>query len=170
VRLFVAAFPPVSVVSDLRKRLAGRPGEPRLTVRLTPADRWHLTLRFLGEVAGERQADVECALDGVPRAGKISLRLAGGGQFGKGRSTVLWAGVQGDLGALTGLHDAVGAALGAESEPFTPHLTVAYANSGAVRNVLEGYTGPEWTVDEFVLVRSHHADGGGYQRLRAWPV
>jgi 2'-5' RNA ligase len=164
VRLFVAAFPPVSVLSDLQRRVGHGTG------RLTPVERWHITLRFLGEIAEPERADVERALDGVPRAGKISVRLAGGGQFGKGRSTVLWAGVQGDLGALTALHDAVGAALGAESEPFTPHLTVAYANNGDVRDALAGYTGPEWIVDEFVLVRSHHADGGGYQRLRAWPV
>jgi RNA 2',3'-cyclic 3'-phosphodiesterase len=164
VRLFVAAFPPVSVLSDLRRRVGHGAG------RLTPVERWHITLRFLGEIAEGERADVERALDGVPRAGKISLRLAGGGQFSNGRSTVLWAGVQGDLDALTELHDAVGAALGAESEPFTPHLTVAYADSGDVRNALRGYTGPEWIVDEFVLVRSHHADGGGYQRLRAWPV
>jgi 2'-5' RNA ligase len=164
VRLFVAAFPPVSVLSDLQRRVGDSAG------RLTPVDRWHLTLRFLGEIAEDERAEVERALDGVPRAGKISLRLAGGGQFGNGRSTVLWAGVQGDLDALTELHDTVGAALGAEPEPFTPHLTVAYADSGDVRNALRDYTGPEWTVDEFVLVHSHHADGGGYQRLRAWPL
>ena len=160
----MAAFPPVSVLSDLRRRVGHGAG------RLTPVERWHITLRFLGEIAEHERAEIERALDRVPRAGKISVRLAGGGQFGNGRSTVVWAGVQGDLDALTRLHDAVGAALGAETEPFTPHLTVAYANNGEVRNALAGYTGPEWIVDEFVLVRSHYADGGGYQRLRAWPV
>jgi 2'-5' RNA ligase len=163
VRLFVAAFPPENVLSDLRRRVAGS------TARLTAVDRWHITLWFLGEVAEDGQADVERALDGVPRAGKISLRLAGGGQF-TGRSTVLWAGVQGDLDALADLHDAVGEALGAEPEPFTPHLTVAYADHSEVRDALRDYAGPEWTVDEFVLVRSRHADGGGYEKLRAWPI
>jgi len=170
--LFVAAFPPASVVSDLRKRLAESrdDGRARRAGRFTPADRWHITLLFIGEVDDSGRAGVERALERVPRAGKISLHLAGGGEFGRGRSAVLWAGVQGDLTALTDLHDAVADALGAEPRPFTPHLTVAYAGGGALRAALDGYVGPEWTVDEFALVRSHHPDGGGYETLNSWPL
>jgi 2'-5' RNA ligase len=159
VRLFVALFPPIGVLSSLAARLDGRG-------RLTPTERWHITLRFLGEVADDDLADLERALDGIPRAGKISLHLAGGGAFGNGRSTAVWAGVRGEVRALTALHDAVADALGVEPGPFTPHLTVAYADNGDVRQALEGYTGPEWTADEFVLVRSRH----GYDRLRSWPL
>ena len=195
-RLFVAIFPPERVLSDLSWRLGGGEGRhgdgderhekgerrrletaatprpdtaaarPRPGTRLTPIDQWHLTLRVLGEVPDDGRAGVERALDGVPRIGKISLRLAGGGQFGKGRSTVLWTGVRGDLDALTALHDAVGRALGSETRPFIPHLTVAYADSDDVRAALANYTGPEWTVDELVLVRSNQ----GYERLRTWPL
>jgi RNA 2',3'-cyclic 3'-phosphodiesterase len=173
VRLFVAIFPPDEVRADLRRRLVGalrrgrdrdRPGGP---VRLTAADRWHITLAFLGEVPPERVIEVERALDALPPLGRINLRLAGGGHF---QQRALWAGVQGDAKALCDLHDRLGEALDLESGPLTPHLTVAYARDNAVLHALNGYAGPSWTVEEIVLVHSRHAEGGGYERLRSWPT
>jgi 2'-5' RNA ligase len=170
VRLFVAVFPTDEVRADLQRRLARV-----AAARRTPADRWHITLGFLGEVPDERRADVERALSGVPAAGPITLRLAAGGRFGRGRSTAVWAGVEGDLDALTDLHGAIRAALDADGLPYddrplTPHLTLAYAREPSLLSAMEGYRGPQWTVGEFVLVRSHHHDGGGYENLRSWPV
>jgi RNA 2',3'-cyclic 3'-phosphodiesterase len=167
VRLFVAVFPPEEARSDLRRRLAGG----LRTGRLTPIDRWHITLHFLGEVPDERRAEIENALDTVPMRGeRPRLRLAGGGSFGTDRSTAQWAGVEGDVDALAALHDAVTDALGADRTTLIPHLTVGYARGNAVCNALDGYAGPEWTADELVLVRSHFGQGGGYENLRAWPI
>jgi len=177
--LFVAVLPSDEARADLKRRLASatHSGDRRSRdrVRLTPADRWHVTLRFLGEVADERQADVERALDGADARAMFALRLAGGGRFGKGPSTALWAGVDGDLAALTDLHADVRYALDAtgltgDDRPLIPHLTVAYARDNGVLRALDDYVGPQWTVDEFVLVRSRYADGGGYQNLRSWPL
>jgi RNA 2',3'-cyclic 3'-phosphodiesterase len=179
VRLFVAIFPPDEVRADLRRRLVGalRPGRgrdhaggrdrPRPPVRLTPADRWHITLAFLGEVAEERVVEIEGALDTLPPPGKITLRLAGGGHF---QQRALWAGVHGDATALCDLHDRLAEVLDLEPGPLTPHLTVAYARDNAVLHALDGYAGPAWTVDEIVLVHSRHGEGGGYDRLRSWPA
>jgi 2'-5' RNA ligase len=166
VRLFVAVLPTDEVRADLQRRLAPALGSGDRRVRLTPAERWHVTLAFLGEVADERRADVERALTDIPASGPFTLRLAGGGRFGNGRSAAVWAGVQGDLGALTDLHAAIRAALDEhglpyDDRPLTPHLTIAYTRENVL---LDGYLGPQWTVDEFVLVRSL----GGYQNLRAW--
>jgi 2'-5' RNA ligase len=162
-RLFVAIFPPEDLLADLRRQVAG--------FRLTPVERWHITLAFLGEVEPERLPEVEAALDGVRAPGPIKLRMSGGGSFGKGRSTAMWAGVDGDLAALNELHGQIRRALGIGDErPFTPHLTVTYAGSAAVRDALSGYAGPTWTAGEFVLVHSRHADGAGYEHLRAWQL
>ncbi len=172
-RLFVAVFPPEEVVADLRRRLAPAAGR---TVRLTPAERWHVTLAFLGDVEPERRPDVERALDDVTPPGPVRLRISGGGAFGgRRRSAVLWAGLDGDLARLADLHAALRRALVAgglphDERPFTPHLTVAYASSPEVREALRDYAGPPWTADEVVLVQSLHAVGGGYRRLRAWPL
>lgn len=163
-RLFVAVFPPEDVCGHLRDRLTGG-GRP---VRLTAADRWHITLAFLGEVGGGRLPEVERALDQVTVPQGTELRLRGGGHFGRGRSTVLWAGVEGEL---AGLHADVrdrlrDADLPYDARPFTPHLTVAYAADPWVREVLDGYRGPAWRLDAAALVRSDPAEG--YTRLRSW--
>ena len=174
-RLFVAVFPPEDVLADLRRRLTAAPAVADRRVRLTPADRWHVTLVFLGEVDAVRLPEVERALGGVVPVGPLRLRLSGGGAFGRGRSAVLWAGLDGDLAGLAELHDGVRGALVAgglphDERPFTPHLTVAYANSPELREALREHAGSTWTADEFVLVQSLHAEGGGYRRLRAWPL
>jgi 2'-5' RNA ligase len=158
--LFVAVFPPDEVSWHLRRSLiaAGRP-----EVRLTPIDRWHVTLAFLGEVAEERLPEIERALDQVAVPKGTELRLRGGGRFGGGRSTVLWAGVDGDL---RGLRADVCARLGLPDRDFTPHLTVAYKDDPRVRAALDGYAGPSWPLRETALVRS--IPGEGYTTLRSW--
>jgi 2'-5' RNA ligase len=173
VRLFVAIFPSEDARVHLHGRitdaLAGR------RVRLTPVERWHLTLSFLGEIEPERLPEVHRALDGVPTTGPITLRISGGGSFGRGRAAPLWAGIDGDLAALTRLHGAIrdrlaGSGLPSETRPLTPHLTVAYAHSPELRQALSGYAGPTWTAAEYVLVHSRHAERRGYETLRAWPL
>jgi 2'-5' RNA ligase len=175
VRLFVGVFPPEDVVAALRREVTGAVARAGKRVRLTPVERWHITLAFLGEVGAERLPDVAEALGGVGSAGPITLRMSGGGSFGKGGSTVLWAGIDGDLAALGDLQGRIRRALVAgglphDQRPFAPHLTVAYANSAEVRTALIDYAGPTWTADEFVLVHSRHAAGGGYETVGAWPV
>jgi 2'-5' RNA ligase len=160
VRLFVAVFPPAEVSWDLRRRLieAGRP-----EMRLTPIERWHVTLAFLGEVGAERLPEIEQALGQVEVPKGTELRLRGGGRFGGGRSTVLWAGVDGELGEL---RRDVCLRLGLPAGDFTPHLTVAYRDDPVVRLVLAGYAGPSWPLPEIALVRS--VPGEGYTTLRSW--
>jgi 2'-5' RNA ligase len=166
-RLFVGVFPPSSALADLRRGLPPK-------ARLTPIDRWHLTLVFLGEVPEEHLPEVSAALAGVSSPRGIRLRLAGGGEFKNARSAALWAGVQGDLVKLSRLQQDLQAALAkaslsSDNRPYRPHLTVSYRDSEDVRNALEAYAGPSWSVDEYVLVRSHHEDGGGYDQLNSWP-
>ena len=173
-RLFVGLFPPEDVLLELRELLTRALGGAGRRVRLTPVERWHLTLAFLGEVDPGRLGDVGRALDGVPAAGPITLRMSGGGSFGRGRSSVLWAGVDGDLAGLVALQAGIREALEEhglphDTRPFTPHLTVAYATSPDVRAALTDHAGPTWTAQDFVLVHSRHTEGAGYEILRSWP-
>jgi 2'-5' RNA ligase len=180
--LFVAVFPPEPARADLKRRLdrlrvsaAAAAGGNR--VRRTPPGKWHITLAFLGRLE-DRVADVENAVAGALRTPPAPvLRLAGGGSFGRGRSSVLWVGVSGDLAGLAALHDDVWQAfrdmgLPADDRPFTPHLTVAYpgdrfepADLRADRADLATYQGPPWRAGEVALVRSR---SGAYEPVRTW--
>jgi len=193
VRVFVALFPPPPAVADLESFVAtlniGKATAAGRDVRLDAPDRWHVTVAFLGEVDEEGVAAVERAVATVaeawPRehAGLPPLRLADGGRFGSGPSTVLWAGLHGDLGRLTDLAGQVNHELtqvglpSGDGKPFRPHLTLARCGDRLTAEEvaadlarLHQYAGPTWKVDELVLVRSHLGDDHRYERLRSWPL
>jgi RNA 2',3'-cyclic 3'-phosphodiesterase len=154
----VAVFPPPSETRSLRLTLPP-------TGRLTAADKWHVTLAFLGEVPPEPVAAV---LSEVPPTAPFNLSLAGGGQFG----SAAWAGLTGDLDQLTTLRTTVRdrlteAGFPSDDRPFRPHLTVSYHSDSSIRRALEAYEGKPWPVSEFALMRSSN---GVYERLGAWPV
>ncbi|GAB1640591.1 RNA 2',3'-cyclic phosphodiesterase [Krasilnikovia sp. MM14-A1259] len=191
-RLFLAAYPPEDVCDDLAQRLQGlqvtAAAQRGVNTRLARRETWHVTLAFLGEVADERAPQVSEALqraaDGwrATGSGAPRLRLAGGGKFGRGRFTVLWVGVDGDVEALQGLSRQVRKELKRDrlpydDRPLKPHLTVARpgdrvdaAAVAADREALAGYRGPLWPAETMVLVRSHLGPQPEYEHLTAWPL
>jgi 2'-5' RNA ligase len=158
--------------------LRGVPGEPRWTA----PDRWHLTLLFLGSVAADHvPALVAAAGPAVAATPPMTMRLAGGGQFGSlRRPQVAWAGLDGDVAPLVDLAARLGAAAGAlglpvEERPFRPHLTLGrwrprQPADGALTDRLAGYRGPAWPVTEVRLMESHLGPTPGYETVAAWPV
>ena len=93
----------------------------------------HVTLKFLGEVADNRELELRAAL-GRAAAGShaVSLVVRGFGAFpALDRPRVIWAGLEPDAG-LESLRDSVErefAPLGfpPEERPFRPHLTLGRA-------------------------------------------
>ncbi|SCG62775.1 RNA 2',3'-cyclic phosphodiesterase [Micromonospora halophytica] len=191
-RLFVAVYPPPAAVADLTARIAGlRVGAASaagINVRLADPAQLHVTLAFLGEVEADRLIDVESTLglavetargcwESPPR-----LRLGGGGRFGRGRFTVLWVDLLGEVEALHVLGRLIRSGLRRnrlphDDRPFRPHLTVARpgdridrSDVEADRAALDEYRGPEWAATELVLVRSHQGPRPTYDRLAAWPL
>jgi 2'-5' RNA ligase len=191
VRLFVALYPPPEALDDIvgqvgRMRM-GEIAASGVNVRLAARETYHLTLAFLGDVDDGRLPEVEAAVGRAAAtwrrpAGALRLRLGGGGRFGRGRFTVLWVGVHGDLDALRELGAAIRrelkrARLPYDRRPYRPHLTLARPGDrlardavDADRRTLDGYLGPSWPVTEMVLVRSHLGPRPLYHRLAAWPV
>lgn len=186
-RLFVAIYPPESVVAHATAAIGelstGRAAADGVNVRLARPENLHITLAFLGEVPDARRVDAEQAVgagvqrwarqaDGVP-----SLRLAGGGRFGRGRFTVLWLGLSGDVPALREMARHVRrelrrSRLPYDEKPLKPHLTVARPGDripadavAADLSALRGYRGPEWTAGKLVLVRSHLGPRPRYDHL-----
>ncbi|MET8063882.1 RNA 2',3'-cyclic phosphodiesterase [Micromonospora sp. NPDC005313] len=182
-RLFAAVYPPAVAVADLTARIAGLRVAAARHSRLADPAGLHLTLAFLGEVPDDRLADVERALASTARTARAPrLRLAGGGSFGQGRSTVLWADVRGEVGALDALARSIRgrlreAGLPCDDKPFRAHLTIARpgdkvpeADLRADLQTLDGYTGPEWPADRLALVHSHPGPPTRHTRVTTWPL
>ncbi|MGW4501803.1 RNA 2',3'-cyclic phosphodiesterase [Micromonospora sp. NPDC004336] len=191
-RLFAAVYPPPGALAHLGEQVArlrvGAAAAAGVNVRLADPATAHVTLAFLGDVEAGRLVDVESALglaaewsrDG--RTAAPRLRLAGGGRFGRGRFTVLWVDLGGEVEQLRVLARLIRsrlrhARLPYDEKPFRPHLTVARPGDRVPEvdvtadvATLGGYAGPEWPAAELVLVRSHPGPRPTYDRLAAWPL
>jgi 2'-5' RNA ligase len=160
-RAFVAVVPPPEVldaigaaVGPLRERMG--------SVRWAPRKQWHITLQFLGN-----HVDLDAAASALggltARAGQARLGSAGAVPNER-RGRVLWVGLVEGADLITDLARAVATVmrpLGYEPEHdrYHPHLTVARMKQpGDVREAIAALSatevGPEWTVDELLLMRS----------------
>jgi 2'-5' RNA ligase len=171
--LFAAAYPPEPACDDLSARIGelavAKAYASGVNTRLARRDTWHVTLAFLGEVADARAP-------GPP----VTLRLAGGGRFGRGRFTVLWVGVRGDgLDRLARRvrHELRRNRISYDDRPFRPHLTIARPGDKldgetieADRELLASYEGPAWPVTEILLMRSHLGPRPAYERVAGYPL
>ena len=185
-RLFVAVDPSAAAVEHLGAVVDGlqvsQANEPGRSTRLAGRERWHVTLAFLGDVPDERVPQATAALDAaVGPDGPASVRFAGGGTFGRGRFTILWAGLDGDVAALRELAQAVRgqlrrARLPLDSKGFRPHLTIARPGDRLTRDQVEAdvatlaaYQGPEWPVDQVHLVASELGPNPRHTRIHSVP-
>lgn len=178
-RLFIALTPPPDVqraVWDAFALMRVRP----LPVKWVPAENVHLTLKFLGEVAADREAEMIGALASAARGTRmITLVVRGAGAFPNPRAPrVVWAGIEAEP-AVEILADRVErgfAPLGfpPEGRPFRPHLTLGRAQREArardwdgVDQLLDQVAIDTAAVLEGVdLMRSEHRRGGSvYHRV-----
>lgn len=171
-RLFVG----ISFPDDILDRLGGLSGGLS-GARWVRPENLHISLRFIGEVPGGDEIDIDQALQDV--GGKaFELTLAGVGCFDRrGRVHAVWAGIE-KPEALTRLQGKVAAALvrlGVEPEhrKYKPHVTLARMKNGAPEEVgqyLEthnGFTAGPFEVAGFTLFESRLGSGGPYYRALA---
>ena len=163
-RLFIALWPDAAV----RDSLAQWRDDWRWPRHATPvsADRLHVTLHFLGDVAAERVADVAAALSCPFEPFTLSF----------GRSLVWDHGIavlepHSTPDQLIALHAALGRTvqqhgLDTDTRPYRAHATLARRATGAV----PAHAGPaiEWRVDRYALMQSVTGRGGGYTRLQSY--
>jgi 2'-5' RNA ligase len=183
-RLFVAVYPPADACAHLAAvadtLAVGRAASEGVNARLAPRANWHVTLAFLGDVADDRCDAARAALESAAEcwraggAGPPELCLAGGGRFGRGRFTILWVGMGGQVDALVALGTAVRrelrrARLPHDRKPLRPHMTLARPGDRvdvrADLAVLAGYEGPRWPATQLRLVRSHPGPRPTYDHL-----
>jgi 2'-5' RNA ligase len=136
VRLFVAveigdalAAKAAEFSRELQQRAAA--AAPRAKVTWIPADRMHLTVRFIGEVDERKAAAVREALEPPVLVTPFDLTLCGAGTFPKGGSPrVVWLGITDGREELLLLEREISARLTPldlppEDRAYNPHLTLA---------------------------------------------
>lgn len=142
--------------------------------RDVPAIKWHLTLRFIGEVEDTTVDRITHALDEADLGGAFSIGWGGLGAFpSPSRASVLWVDVTEGRGALQDLHGRVEGALeraGIEGEdrPFNPHLTISRLRPQEdVAHLVEMFEpiGGTMRVGSIDLYESHLGRGGARYRM-----
>ncbi len=147
-RLFVAVWPSASLTGQLRAM--DRPSRPGL--RWTTEDQWHVTLRFLGEMATAGEEELRAGLARV--AAQVSAvrghRRSSPGRSAQGCGCSPWPGsTTWPTPIATATPD-----LGQPPphRPYRGHLTLARARRpGLLRGLPEPPVLKQWTVDR------HHA-------------
>ena len=135
-RLFVALDIPAEIRERLSRFMEGVQGfVPE--VRWVRAESFHVTLKFIGEQAEDRLSMIKTALAHITGPG-TTIEFSGTGFFPNPKSPrVFWVGMKADdqLASLAAAVDRATATLGipTEAKPYTPHLTLARAGSGAPR-------------------------------------
>lgn len=175
IRLFVGLGLPDGVAARLEGLGGGIPG-----ARWIEARNLHVTLRFIGEVGEGVAAEIDEALAALA-APAFELALDGFGTFGRSRPNHLWAAVERAAGLLH-LQAKVEAALARqgltpEGRKYVPHVTLARFKDAPVGRVQDFiarnspfHAGP-WTVDHFILFRSHLGRSGAeYEALAEYPL
>jgi len=174
-RLFFALWPSES----MRAALAAASGEARAALaeaRLIPARDWHLTLAFLGSVAGSALESVSRAAHEVAHqvrvGGRIEVRLDRVECWAKPQLACATASAASPAAAelAQALHAALlGVGFAPDLKPFRVHVTLA-------RKVLKcppalALSPVEWSFSEFALIDSRAAPSGSlYSVLATWPL
>lgn len=170
IRLFTAIAIPPEIGQGLLPRQAGIEG-----ARWRPLEAFHITLRFVGDIAEDVAADLDEALAEIASPA-FDLELAGAGHFGEGADIhAIWAGVDesAPLRQLQKGHERAArtAGLKPESRRYTPHVTLAYLKRPSIpevgawlqaNNLLRS---PAFTVDRFGLYSSWQTREGSAYRL-----
>jgi 2'-5' RNA ligase len=134
-RLFAALAIPDPVIDTIMPLMKGVPG-----AKWRPRENLHLTLRFFGEVAEPVADDIDAALGEAARSvAPFDVRLKAAGWFGGAEPHALWVGVA-ESESLRRLAQACERAarrsgLKAETQKFTPHVTLAYLNGAPLDRV-----------------------------------
>jgi 2'-5' RNA ligase len=171
-RLFFALWPDPATRTAIAHAAATLDGAA--TGQRTPADRYHLTVSFLGDVtvAPETVARVATAVAASLRTGPFELVLDRAAGFpGSG---VWWVGPAITPPGLHALHEALGDALAAARIPTQPHST--FVPHVTVRQQMDRSLAPSsiapvhWSVRDFALVESFPGTDAPYRMLRSWPL
>ncbi len=174
-RLFTGIEIPDAVGEALSLLRGGLPG-----ARWLERDRYHVTLRFIGDIDDRTADEIVDLLERVRRPA-FSVAFEGLDSFGSRRphAIVARATASSALDELQWEHERIMQRIGLppETRKFTPHVTLARLRGTSVRDVAEylslrgGFTTRAFPVERFVLFSSRAQVGGGpYLVEDAYPL
>ena len=142
-----------------------------LPVRWVKPEAVHLTLVFLGDIEESRVSIIQQVMDRVGNTNDpLELAVTGLGAFPqRGTPRVLWAGVDGDLASLYGIHKQLtlglrAAGFAVEDRSLKPHITLARTRARWSAEHLRAwqshlaeapFNSGRWVVSEVALMLSH---------------
>ncbi|HSM01539.1 MAG TPA: RNA 2',3'-cyclic phosphodiesterase [Acidimicrobiia bacterium] len=164
-------FAAVPLDDETRHRLAHLVSDHVVEMpgRAVPPEKWHLTLRFLGELEEAEVDLIRHALDDADLGEAFPMAWGRLGAFPRSsRASVLWIGVARGEEPLSDVAAAVDDALESagfdpEDRPFRPHLTIARMRPPEdVRPVVRGDPFPDvaMRIDRVTLYQSRLGAGG----------
>lgn len=176
-RLFFALWPDAATRAALGCAASAlRSQRPEARGRWVDAERYHVTLQFLGGHPGAFPDALARSVRGVaaalPPLPSFDLRIDVAGSFG-GRTAPWWLGTSRMPDSLRHLWQRLGEALrGAglpheERRDFTPHVTVLRDPGRHLPTTELGDASLDWPVNAFALV---HSGDRGYAVLDTWPL
>ncbi|HTS67062.1 MAG TPA: RNA 2',3'-cyclic phosphodiesterase [Candidatus Acidoferrales bacterium] len=126
-RLFTALDLPPDVMANLEDVL--RRLKPAARIQWSRVENLHITLKFIGQFADDRLAQLKQVLAAVPRRPAIPVQVRRVGFFPNPHAPrVFWCGIEAPgLESLAADADSAAESVGVarETRPFSPHLTLA---------------------------------------------
>jgi 2'-5' RNA ligase len=188
VRLFVGieldravAAAAASLTDELRRRAQRM--APRARITWIPEERFHLTVRFIGNADDDAQRAIQRELEPPLGLAPFDISLLGTGAFpSSGRPQVLWVGLAAGLESLRQIETEVSrrlerAGVRREERPYGPHLTLARVRDAAGLRSRALFDGLEATplgtsrVEAITLFESRLSPGGPtYLPLQRTPL
>ncbi|GMK42571.1 RNA 2',3'-cyclic phosphodiesterase [Paenibacillus sp. CCS19] len=185
-RLFIALALPEPMKKAFDKQMKHIKEQLSFKRWVHPMD-LHITLQFLGDVPKERIAAIDAALRECAASvnlSTLSVGISGLGVFGRPeRPSVLWAGIETDMGALGGLQRTVVESMQTvgfepEQRPYKPHLTLARNYAGAVPfeyaslEIGAGVTSERWywEADAITLYKSNTRAKPSYEPIGVYSL
>lgn len=187
-RTFVAITPSDEVLNAVEQKVADLKRKLHAPeIRWEHRDKWHITLRFLGDVPASEVPQLSAALEkACAEHAPFPAKAVGVGAFPSlKRPRILWTGIEDGGSALASLQQAVAHVsapfVSKEDEKrFRPHLTIARIRTenrralSPIEPTIQPWLRTEfgtWGVDNVELWRSVLQPGGSqYELLARFPL
>ncbi len=154
-------FPLLQQINPLVKVLTSQASDSQMRLRVSPPKNLHLTLKFLGDIDADQDAELSAALATVSKGHReFKIDCKGVGFF----KDSLWLGITPNeelTNIVSSLNQTVATfGIQPESKPFTPHITVARFAAAAksqLQTLMAPFEQTHWgeiTANKFHLYRS----------------